>query len=389
MTSRALPIVALVVGAMFAASQLNHGWVPWDDGALAQSAQRVLLGALPHRELRSSTREGCRFSTPPYSLARGRKPLLARVPCSSSSSRTCRASLPDREAVRLPGGGDARGALRRRLGTPPVSRRDAVLVRLYLAVIGAYFLVKHHEPVVVRGLHGRPRRRALDLLQDHRRLVRAGRWCLPGVPRARNAGCLRRRADARSAAWRPGSSSLLPAVSALFVGAVLAEKLGAAEAVNLCCPSWASVPSRYGEGFVTAEASRRCAARRRVLAGVILPLVLLAVPYLLRATVGTSTRAVRAPRGRLETGYYGTARRLRSSSPSPTLGVLYAVGRRTRSARAADHRRVPSWLRCCSSRPRRSRLPGDYVARDDVASAGRRARGRRGADPTCRARRPG
>ena len=38
----AVPVAGLLAGAVFAALQLNHGWVPWDDGTLAQSAQRVL-----------------------------------------------------------------------------------------------------------------------------------------------------------------------------------------------------------------------------------------------------------------------------------------------------------------------------------------------------------
>src|ERR1044072_8503201 len=50
MALRALPALVLVAGAVFVASQLNHGWIPWDDGTLAQSAQRVLDGELPQRD---------------------------------------------------------------------------------------------------------------------------------------------------------------------------------------------------------------------------------------------------------------------------------------------------------------------------------------------------
>ena len=45
--SRAIPAVGLLAGAVFVASQLNHGWVPLDDGTLAESAQRVLARRAP------------------------------------------------------------------------------------------------------------------------------------------------------------------------------------------------------------------------------------------------------------------------------------------------------------------------------------------------------
>ena len=52
--------------------------------------------------------------------------------------------------------------------------------------------------------------------------------------------CRRPRSRTRTLGWPPGATRLVfvavPAASALFVGAVLAEKLGAAEAVNLLLP---------------------------------------------------------------------------------------------------------------------------------------------------------
>ncbi|MFL6300924.1 MAG: glycosyltransferase family 39 protein [Terriglobales bacterium] len=38
------------ISAWYAAANLNRGWVPHDDGALAQSAERVMHGELPHRD---------------------------------------------------------------------------------------------------------------------------------------------------------------------------------------------------------------------------------------------------------------------------------------------------------------------------------------------------
>jgi len=42
--------LVLAVGALYAARLLQRGWVPFDEGALAQSAERCLHGELPHRE---------------------------------------------------------------------------------------------------------------------------------------------------------------------------------------------------------------------------------------------------------------------------------------------------------------------------------------------------
>src|SRR5574342_899051 len=53
--SRSTPwwiILALVwaVTALYAWPRLDHGWIPHDEGTLAQSAERVLGGELPHRD---------------------------------------------------------------------------------------------------------------------------------------------------------------------------------------------------------------------------------------------------------------------------------------------------------------------------------------------------
>jgi len=39
-----------VVGGVYLALHLRNGWIPWDAGSLALSAERVLMGELPHRD---------------------------------------------------------------------------------------------------------------------------------------------------------------------------------------------------------------------------------------------------------------------------------------------------------------------------------------------------
>jgi hypothetical protein len=43
-------IVVLVIGGLHTAAQIKRGWVPHDEGTIAQTAERVLHGELPHRD---------------------------------------------------------------------------------------------------------------------------------------------------------------------------------------------------------------------------------------------------------------------------------------------------------------------------------------------------
>src|SRR6478609_658945 len=47
---RRLPVIVILLAAVLLASDLNQGWVPHDEGALGQSAERVLAGQVPHRD---------------------------------------------------------------------------------------------------------------------------------------------------------------------------------------------------------------------------------------------------------------------------------------------------------------------------------------------------
>jgi hypothetical protein len=47
---RSLPLLVILLAAILLASELNQGWVPFDEGALGQAAERVLAGQVPHRD---------------------------------------------------------------------------------------------------------------------------------------------------------------------------------------------------------------------------------------------------------------------------------------------------------------------------------------------------
>ena len=235
--SRAIPAVGLTAGAVFVASQLNHGWVPLDDGTLAQSAQRVLLGELPHRDFAELYTGGLSFLNAGVLWVAGDNLFWLRVPM----FLLFLVYLP---CVYL---------IARRFASPAVATLAALFAvawgppvypaampswyTLYLAVIGAYFLVRHHESggrgwLLAAGVAG-----GLSIACKI-----TGVWYVLAV-----AVYLVYRAQARDAASEArqrstGRSAMrivfvgVPAVSALFVAAVLAAKLGAAEAVNLLLP---------------------------------------------------------------------------------------------------------------------------------------------------------
>ena len=47
---RRLPLIVVALAAILLASELNQGWVPYDEGLLGQTAERVLTGQVPHRD---------------------------------------------------------------------------------------------------------------------------------------------------------------------------------------------------------------------------------------------------------------------------------------------------------------------------------------------------
>ncbi len=217
---------------------------------------------------------------------------------------------------------------------------------LYLAVIGAYFLVRHHETGGRAGCSRRASWAGSPSLQDHRRLVRAGGRRVSRVPRAGPRGAATERgASARRARSRGGSfRGRAASVSALFVGAVLAEKLGAAEPSTSPAGGGRLRPGGVARAPWRARTtigrrSRSCSAAP-FLAGVTphsRPRSLVA-PYLATGPLGDLyTGLFVTPRGRLEYGVLREPPRpSRSSSAYPTSSSCYALGRREPRARITD-----------------------------------------------------
>ena len=98
--SRLVWAAALIGGAVFVTWQLNRGWVPLDEGTLAESAQRVLAGELPHRDFAELYTGGLSFMNAGVLWLTGGNlfGLLSR--CSWCSSRTCPVCISSRGGSR-------------------------------------------------------------------------------------------------------------------------------------------------------------------------------------------------------------------------------------------------------------------------------------------------
>ena len=234
-----VPVVGLVGGAVFVASQLNHGWVPWDDGTLAQSAQRVLLGELPHRDFAELYTGGLSFLNAGVLWITGGNLFWLRAPMFLLFI----AYLP---CVYL---------IARRFASPAVATLAALFAvawgppiypaampswyTLYLAVIGAYVLVRHHETTHARWLVLAGAMGGLSVA-----IKITGLWYVLAVVLYFLFSDWR---STRSEPREHGDSHLyalgyravavaVPVVVLAVVGSVLASNLGSAEIVNFLLP---------------------------------------------------------------------------------------------------------------------------------------------------------
>jgi hypothetical protein len=335
-------IALVLAGVMYVALRLNQGWVPHDEGTLAQSAQRVLDGELPHRDFAELYTGGLTFLNAGVFKVAGdnlfwlRVPMfllfLAYLPCVYLIARR----FASRAVATL-------AALFAVAWGPPVyPAAMPSWYTLFLAVIGAYFLLRHHESgrrgwLFAAGLAG-----GLSLCCKITGVwymlavlvylaYRAGDRCEPVTQRGGGVARLATLAFVS-----------VPVASALFVGAVLAEKLGPADAVNLLLPvvsvcaltAWECLRRRH-EGFGSLAAL--CGAVIVVLAGLAIPLAAVAAPYVLTGSLGDLyTGLFVTPRGRLESGYPGTAAPVALVFAAPTLVILTALRKHTAVARKTD-----------------------------------------------------
>ena len=293
--ARFLPFVVMAAGAVFVAAQLNHGWVPLDDGTLAQSAQRVLYGELPHRDFAELYTGGLTFLNAGVFWVAGDNLFWLRVPM----FLLFLAYLP---CVYL---------IARRFAPPAVATLAALFAvawgppvypaampswyTLYLAVIGAFAVVRHRETTHTRWLVVAGAMGGLSIA-----IKITGLWYVFAVllyllfsdwSSTRNDSRGHDGARLYALGYRTVAVAV-PVVVLAVVGSVLSSNLGAAELVNFLLPVGAVCAAALWSGIRLAAPD----ARGRVLSllrlvvpfllGVSGPLALLLIPYAVTGSLG-------------------------------------------------------------------------------------------------------
>ena len=73
-------LVVWAISAAYAITWIDHGWIPHDEGTLAQSAERVLTGELPHRDFDEGYTGGLSFLNAAAFRVFGVNLLSLRIP---------------------------------------------------------------------------------------------------------------------------------------------------------------------------------------------------------------------------------------------------------------------------------------------------------------------
>ena len=217
---------------------------------------------------------------------------------------------------------------------------------LYLAVIGAYCLIRHHETGRPSWLFWAGVMGGLSLCCKI-----TGLWYVLAVAvylvyRAQDPDPQRTGALTRGPAHlgRRAIFAGVPLASAAIVAAVLAAKLGAPELVNFLLPVagmcalvvWRELRAVPGDDRKALVLLVGSAAP--FVAGVALPVVLLVTPYVVTGSlVDLFTGVFVTPRGRLSgKGYYASSVPVALVFAVPVVLVLFAIRSKSRTARSVD-----------------------------------------------------
>jgi hypothetical protein len=342
----AFPAVALVAGVIFVASQLNHGWVPHDDGTLAQSAERVLDGELPHRDFAELYTGGLTFLNAGVFWAAGDNLFWLRVPMFLVFLvyLLCVFSLARR--LTTPAVASLAALFAVAWGPPVYPAAMPSWYTLYFAVIGAFALLRHRETaharwLVLAGLMG-----GLSLA-----FKITGVWYIFAVALyclfadwAPSGGGRQAGADSRPSRLAYRSIAIAaPVVVVAVVAKVLSSDAGLTEVVNFFLPVAAVSGAAIWSGLrvIGPESRERLLDLLRLLipflGGVLVPLAVLMAPYLATGSIGDLYEGTLVtPQERLQTTYLATAGPAALVFALPVLAVFVICRRRAVAARRLD-----------------------------------------------------
>ena len=288
-------IAGWVLVGIWVGLRLNQGWVPHDDGSFAQSAHRVLQGELPHRDFAELYTGGLTFLNAAVFWIFGenliwlRLPLfivfLASVPCVYYIARRF---VPPLGAGLVTVAASA-------WGFPAYPAAVPSWYVLFLAIGGCAALLRYLEVGRARWLF------IAGLLGGMSISIK-----IVGVYYVLAALCFLTFVDQRRH-WGPRRRLRLPDFLAcgivpfalVVIYAVLRKQLGSSEVVNFVVPVLAvTLFVIAAEASTSSTDDLRCRVRRRAglmfpfVAGVLVPIALLATPFIATGSLGDLVRGV-------------------------------------------------------------------------------------------------
>ncbi|HEX6533403.1 MAG TPA: hypothetical protein VF041_02330 [Gemmatimonadaceae bacterium] len=329
--------VVWVVCAVYALYYLRHGWVPHDEGTLAQSAERVLRGELPHRDFDAVYTGGLAMLNAAAFRLLGTNLIALRLVLFAAFLLWIPALYYIATRVAQPAAAGAAVLLAAAWSVPNYSAAMPSWYNLFLATAGVAALLRHIERggrwwLVVAGVCG-----GLSCLIKIVGVYFIGAALLVLVYREQ---CLARgpeQGEPRRDRWYP---LFVAAGLAAFVAILVAltwRQLGWGEAFHFVLPGVlvAAVALRHEWATPPGLEARRFRTLARLVAplalGVLLPVALFLIPYVHSGAVGALVDGVFiAPTRRLR---FAVARppfdvaTLVAISPLPFLAGIIPLGR--------------------------------------------------------------
>ena len=296
-------------GALLLLQRLNQGWLPHDDGSMAHSARRIIEGQLPHRDFAELYTGGLAFLDAGIFWAFGEDLFLLRIPLFILfvAYVPCFYALARR--FLNPGGAFLATLFAISWSVLPYPAPMPSWYLLFFAVFGAYAVVRYFEGghiawLFVAGLFG-----GLSI-----GFKITGVWFVVAVIVALAAADKKGKVTATSATRAPSRYRVLVATLAVaslaLVIMVLRQRLGIAAFVSLLVPvavlcAVVLALGHRGEVGIGERSSRGFLREASVfLGGLIIPLFLVALPYLVTGSLGDLIDGVLiAPQSRFEFAY--------------------------------------------------------------------------------------
>ena len=296
--SRMILLAVVAISAAYVGATLWRGWVPYDDGALAQSAERLMMGELPHRDFDEIYTGGLAWLNAGAFLVFGKSLWSIRIALLAVFLAWVPSVYYIGSRFVRPVAAGAVTLLAVVWSLPNYTAAMPSWYNLFFATFGAAALIRHVEDGRRRWLVGAGVAGGLSFLA---KLV--GLFYVAGVLLflVYRAHALSREAAGRDAPRSPAYSAFVTAGLALFVAALVVlvrHQFAAPELAQFVLPGATLAILLVRNEWIqpAGESGARFVALGRLLApflvGVALPIALFLLPYVMSGSVGAFATGV-------------------------------------------------------------------------------------------------